>query len=287
MPCSRVYHREARSATGRYENPTKELCQLFFKTFPPGILIAMRMRVRIGFSLEDSRLRHLLSLLLAILLSQAASFAQTTTLETGAAKTIQQSESIDISPIPQIQTHELNLPSGTPIEVEAAYTVCSIDMKPGDLLSFRVLIPVIIDGATVIEKGALVTARVTLAKRGGHWGRAGKLAWKMEDVIGADNTRIPLAPETRMRDDALWSLETKGKSSESKMGQGSVTGTSHGGEVATKTIVTAAIIPFLAPLALMQGFRRGENAVLPEGKRFVVLVRADANVKTAPVNRSQ
>ncbi len=232
-------------------------------------------------------MRPLLSLFLMILLLQAASFAQTTVLETSAAKTVQQSESIDISPILQTQTHELKIPSGTPIEVEAAYTVCSIDIKTGDLLSFRVLIPIIIDSVTVIEKGALVTARVTLAKRGGHWGRAGKLAWSMEDVIGADNTRIPLAPETRVRNDALWSLETKGKNSESIMGQGSVTGTSHGGEVATKTIVTAAIIPFLAPLALMQGFKRGENAVLPEGKRFVVLVRADANVKIGPVNRSQ
>ena len=81
-----------------------------------------------------------------------------------------------------------------------------------------------------------------------------------------------------MRNDVLWSLETKGKNRESTMDRGSVTGTSHGGEVATKTIVTAAIIPFLAPLALMQGFKRGENAVLPEGRRFVVLVRSDANV---------
>jgi len=231
--------------------------------------------------------RHLLSVLLTILSLPAASFAQTTVLESSAAKTIQQSEAVDVSPIPQLQAHELKIPSGTTIEVEAAYTVCSIDMKRGDLLSFRVLIPVTIEGVTVIEKDALVTARVTLAKRGGHWGRAGKLAWSMEDVIGADNTRIPLAPETRVRNDALWSLETKGKNSETAMGQGSVTGTSHGGEVATKTIVTAAIIPFLAPLALLQGFKRGENAVLPEGKRFVVLVRADANVKIAPVSRAQ
>jgi hypothetical protein len=228
-------------------------------------------------------LKPFLSVLLTILLLQAASFAQTV-VELSAAKTIQQSESIAISPFLQIQPRELKLPSGTPIEVEAAYTVSSIDIKPGELLSFRVLIPVIIDGVTVIEKGALVTARVTLAKRGGHWGRAGKIAWSMEDVIGSDNTRIRLAPETHVRNDALWSLEAKGKNSESTASQGRVTGTSHGGEVATKTIVTAAIIPFLAPLALMQGFRRGENAVLPEGKRFVVFVRSNTNVKIAPVN---
>ncbi len=43
----------------------------------------------------------------------------------------------------------------------------------------------------------------------------------------------------------------------------------------------AAIVPFLAPLALIRGFRRGENAILPQGKRFVVFVRFNANVKSS------
>ena len=34
-----------------------------------------------------------------------------------------------------------------------------------------------------------------------------------------------------------------------------------------------------APLVLMSGFRRGDNAVLPEGKRFVVYVQRDTIVK--------
>ncbi len=100
---TRVYHREVRSATGGYESITKKPCRFFFKTFPPGILLAMSIRLCHGFSLEDSRLKRLLSLLLAILLSQAASFAQRTDLETSAAKTIQQSETIDISPIPPVE----------------------------------------------------------------------------------------------------------------------------------------------------------------------------------------
>lgn len=84
----------------------------------------------------------------------------------------------------------MRIPAGTPIEVEAAYTVNSIDVKPSERISFRVLVPVIIDGTTVIEKDALVTARITQAKRGGHWGKAGRLAWSMEDVIGVDNSRM-------------------------------------------------------------------------------------------------
>jgi len=35
----------------------------------------------------------------------------------------------------------------------------------------------------------------------------------------------------------------------------------------------------LGPLALMQGFKRGEQAVLPEGKRFVVYVQKETLVR--------
>lgn len=213
------------------------------------------------------------------------SFAQTSVAETGAAKIIQPSQTSPATSLSPGTDLELKIPAGTAIEVEVAYTVSSLDIRPGELLSFRVLIPVIVNGVTAIEKGALVTARVTLAKRGGHWGKAGRLAWAMEDVVAADNTRILLDPATHSRNEALWNLESKGKDSKTtQLGQGSVKGTSHKGEVATKTVITAAIFPPLAPLALINGFRRGENAVLPEGKRFVVAVRSEASVSVTRKN---
>ena len=215
-------------------------------------------------------MKRFLLLLLAALLSQAVAFAQTSSDPTDATKTIQQAQSsTDVPPSAPRPMREVKIPAGTPIEVEAAYTVNSIDVKPGERISFRALVPIMIDGVMVIEKDALVTARITQAKRGGHWGKAGRLAWSMEDVVGADNTRIPLAPETGSRSDKLWSPETKGKQSEDIKGKGSVKGTSHSGEVAAMSILTGALFP---PLALMGGFKRGENAVLSEGRRFVVSV---------------
>ena len=183
-----------------------------------------------------------------------------------------------------LETVTRKVPAGTVLDVEVADTVSSIHVKPGDLLSFRVLIPVIIDGATVIEEGALVTARVTVAKRGGHWGKSGRLAWAMEDVVAADNTRISLDPITRTRNEALWSLEQKTAKSKTSNsgGQGRIKGDSHKGEVATRTIIAAAIFPPLAPLALMHGFKRGENAVLPEGKRYIVSIRNETSVAVKP-----
>jgi hypothetical protein len=171
---------------------------------------------------------------------------------------------------------EVKLPAGTPIEVEVAYTVNSIDVKPGERISFRVLVPIVIDDVTLIEKGALVTARITQAKRGGHWGKGGRLVWSMEDVVAADNSRVLLAPETASRDEKIWSLETGRATKPTTVGQGRVKGTSHTGEVATMAVVSGVLFP---PLALLGGFKRGENAVLREGRRFVVTVGKDATVK--------
>ena len=225
-------------------------------------------------------MKHSLLLLFAILLSQSVLFAQTSPSETAAAKIIQPSQ--DATVVATSATTELKIPAGTPIEVEVAYTVNSLDIKPGERISFRVLVPIRIDGVTVIERDALVTARITNAKRGGHWGRAGKLAWSMEDVVAADNTRIPLAPETALGD-KLWSLETKTVNKQPAKAQGSVKGTSHVGEVATMAAVSGVLFP---PLALLHGFKRGENAILREGRRYVVAIGKDSTVKAVAVAKA-
>ena len=201
-----------------------------------------------------------------LLLLIAVSLYSTAAAQSGAvaAKSIQQTQGSVASLTNQ---QGIKIPAGTKLDIEAAYTVSSFDVRPGDLLSFRVLVPVSVEGVTVIEKGALVTARVVEAKRGGHWGKAGRLSWTMQDVVAVDGQRLAV----QTRDEIL-------------ANRGGVKGTSHAGEIATKTVVLgvllAPVFP-VAPLALLQGFKRGENAILPEGKRFVVFLQNDTSVKTA------
>jgi hypothetical protein len=169
-------------------------------------------------------------------------------------------ESIQLSPADSAappQMRELKIPAGTPVEIETAYTVNSQYVRPEELISFRVVVPIKVDGVTVVDKYSLVTGRVVQAKRGGHWGKAGKLSWIMQDVVATDLTRVPL----QARNDSP---------AENRM-----TGTSHGGEVATQIAISAPLLLFAAPLALTAGFKRGENALLPEGKRFIVFVKND------------
>jgi len=213
--------------------------------------------------------RKLISLILATFLLPATSFAQSPVGETSAAKPVQETQSIaDTAGSTKPVRRELKIPAGTPLEIEAANTVKSVNMRPNDFLTFRVLIPVKVDGVTLIDKDALVTERVVESKRGGRWGKAGKLSWIMLDVVAVDLSRVPVQPHQELPG-----------------GGDRIRGISHGGEVAARAAIMGALFFPLAPLAVIGGaFKRGEDAILPEGKRFIVYVQKETNV-TVTVER--
>ena len=151
----------------------------------------------------------------------------------------------------------VRIPEGTQVELETAYTINSQLVRAGDAVSFRVVNPVIVDGQVVIEKGAIATAFLTKAERGGHFGRAGRLAWTMKEVTAADGTRVPL------------------------QFSGRTVGDSKGAKVATQMVVMGALMWPVAPLVLFHGFKRGENAYVPEGKRFDAAVSGASTVNVS------
>lgn len=208
-------------------------------------------------------MKKALSVVLIQLLTLAVAKAQTPTAAPAATNPVQVSQPETASePAQTAAVRELKIPAGTPLEIEAAYTVSSLDVRSEDLISFRVVVPIKIGGVTVIERYSLVTGRVVRAKRGGHWGKAGKLSWIMQDVVATDLTRVPIQAQ---RDDPMAKREVKG--------------TSHGGEVAAQMLVFGPLLGVAAPLVLLSGFKRGENAVLPEGKRFIVFVKSDTIIR--------
>jgi hypothetical protein len=203
-------------------------------------------------------------LTLFCLLTAAAVRPQTAAETSGAVNPVQESPAAKTSAA-QPQFREIKIPAGTALDIQATHSVSSMDAKMGDLISFRVLVPVKVGDSIVIGDNALVTGRIAKAKRAGHWGKAGKLSWTMQDVVAVDLTRVSLTANT-----------------DYPGGQQGVSGQSHGGEVATRTAVMGALLAptvVLAPLALMHGFKRGEQAVLPEGKRFVVYVQKDTIIR--------
>lgn len=147
----------------------------------------------------------------------------------------------------------ITIPDGTPLEIEVAYTVSSGDVEEGTPISFNVVQPLKINSNIVIVRGARATARVTKAKKGASWGRAGQLAWSMQDVVAVDGSKVPLQ----------FAKSTKGDSK--------------GGTVATAMVITGVL--FL-PAAPLWGFKKGKDAKIPAGRRFDVLIHGDTVVNS-------
>ncbi len=171
--------------------------------------------------------------------------------------------------VPTLKRIEVKLPAGTPVEIETANSISSADVENGSLLSFRVVSPVKVNGITLVENGALVTGRIVKAKRSGSFGRGGKLAWSVQDVVAADGKLISL-----------------------QFASGAAKGESRAGEVAARTVASGVALaplvffaPFLAPMILLHGVgRKGENAVLAAGRRFEVFVQKDALISAFAIN---
>ena len=206
-----------------------------------------------------------ISAAILVLLLFTAVVAQSTQSAEAAANSVQPSPAVAAVSPPELAITEVKIPAGPPIDIQCTDIISSMDAKVGDLISFRVLVPVKVNDVIVIGNNALVTGRLVKAKRAGHWGKAGKLAWTMQDVVAVDLTRVSLTANPDFPG-----------------GQQGVVGQSHGAEVATKTVVMGALLAptiVFAPLALMHGFKRGEQAVIPEGHRFVVYVQKDTIVR--------
>jgi len=198
------------------------------------------------FQVGGMQMKSLILLFLALFTFNSTMLAQS---PTAAIETIQPSQSSEPQSPAQAKVSSIKIPDGTPVEIEAPYTLSSMDFKPEDKISFRVVDAVKVDGVTVIEQGATATGVVEKAKRGGHWGKAGLFVWAMQTVTAADGSQVPVrVTAVRLRGD------------------------SKGAKVATAMIITGALMPLIAPVALLHGFKRGENAYLPAGKRYTLFV---------------
>lgn len=147
---------------------------------------------------------------------------------------------------------EMKIPDGTPMELELMSNVSSKEAQEGDIVNFTVVNAVVVNGVTIIERGAPARARIAVAKKSGRWGKSGKLGWAMQDVMAADGSRIALRMDKKL------------------------SGDSKGGTVATGVIVTSLVFWPAAPL---WGFKKGKDVTMPAGKRFEAFVHGDATVK--------
>jgi hypothetical protein len=148
----------------------------------------------------------------------------------------------------------VKVPDGTEVEVQLKNNLSGQDAKVGDLVDFTVLRAVQLNGAVIFAAGASGRGRVTTAKGSGHWGKAGKIEWAMQDVQAVDGSRVP----------ARFTKRSVGDSS--------------GGTVAVAAVATTVL---LGPLGLLWGLKKGKAAVIPAGNRYSVFVQGDSEVTAA------
>jgi hypothetical protein len=146
----------------------------------------------------------------------------------------------------------VTIPDGTEIEIQLKSNASGEELKVGDIVDFVVLKPIQVNGLTIFEKEAPARARITTAKRAGHWGKAGKLEWAMQDVMAADGNRVS-------------ARFTKREIGDSK-----------GGTVAVAAVATTVL---LGPVGLLWGLKKGKPAIIPAGNRYSVFVNGDTKIK--------
>lgn len=90
--------------------------------------------------------------------------------------------------------HEVKLvvPGGTPIEVALSNEVSAEQVQQGTVVNMIVVKDVVVNGFTVISRGASARARVMGVRKPGSLERMGEIAWFMQDAFAASGDTLPL-----------------------------------------------------------------------------------------------
>lgn len=149
----------------------------------------------------------------------------------------------------------VKIPQGTVVLVETLYPVSSADFKLNNTIAFSVARAVVVDNVLLIPRGTIARARIVRVKKAGSFGRGGALTFEMEQIVAIDGTRIPVQ----------LTAAAEG---------GNRTGALAVGAAAT----SALIFPYTAPVAIVWGFKKGDDAVVRGSKQFGAVVKSEVEV---------
>lgn len=152
-------------------------------------------------------------------------------------------------------TKKVLLPDGTEISLEMKGAISPEGARKGDVVDFRVLQPVVLDGSVVIAQDAAARGYVAEALKARSWGRPGKLEIHLKDVTCADGTRAPIRATKR------------------------VEGGGNTGKVTTAVVISGV---FFFPVAPLWGFVKGKQIEIPAGTKFQAFVQGDSTVSVVP-----
>ncbi|MBK9215653.1 MAG: hypothetical protein IPM59_08625 [Chloracidobacterium sp.] len=137
------------------------------------------------------------------------------------------------------------VPDGTEISAVTTETISSKTAHEDDAITFKVDEDVIINGAIVIAKGAILKGVVTNAKKSGFFGKGGQLNIRVESTVTVDGQKLKVRA-------------SKGKEGNDKTG------------------TTVALVILFGPLGFL---KKGKNAEIKEGTKIKVFTDEEKSVK--------
>jgi hypothetical protein len=146
------------------------------------------------------------------------------------------------------------LMDGTAIKLRLAETISSADAKTGQQVPFEVTDDVVVQGVTVIPKGAPALASVTEAEAKKRMGRGGKLNVNIDSVRLADGEKVQLRAVKDSK------------------------GGGHVGAMTGAMVATAIVFFPAAPLFL---FMKGKDITIPKGTEVTAFVQGDMKLDMA------
>lgn len=91
-----------------------------------------------------------------------------------------------------------NIPDGTEVKVRLLETVSSLTAEVEDTVLLEAAEDVVVDGVTVIAKGARGRGTVTRVQRRKSFGRRGKLDFTIDVVEAVDGSNVPLCASSEL-----------------------------------------------------------------------------------------
>jgi predicted DNA-binding antitoxin AbrB/MazE fold protein len=168
-------------------------------------------------------------------------------------------------------TQEVTLSAGTEVEIELLQDVSSETMKAGQIIPFRLVRPIEINGQIVLVAGTSATGTVETVRTARKWGKNGAFDLRLQPLKLADGTLVDI--------DFYRPQRTSEKAKKT-----SVKAAKAGKDIAEGTVAAVYMTYFyfpLIPVALIAGARKGKPFNIRSGERYLVYITS-TDVAPAP-----
>jgi hypothetical protein len=168
---------------------------------------------------------------------------------------------------------KIPLKRGEIVSLEIVQSLSSETAQIGDVVKLQVAKPVMVEGYTVIHRGAYAEAIVRDVQRAKGYGRAGRIVLEVANVETFDGHRIPLKANSL--------LVVEGQNRKGLAWGITVVSAVVAGGVSVATLGASGVI-IGVPFVALGGLIRGREATIESGKMMSALIMESKEVETDP-----